>query len=246
MGNLIDSYTAGSINLEKDMDNAQNTSAGKTTAWIGIVSTVITIGLTIFNTYTKTQIDIADQSLKQKSQEIEAKIKEQTANIEESKEKTSRYTFVKSLFPDLIGNDSKKQAITINLIRLTLTESEAERLFTGFQNSSDRQLKKAGNEGLAVIKNEKSAVQIATEKEREGFMHLHDGRFDDALSSFEAAEKAFPTYHNVYEIASLLRKERNNFSNLEAQKKILRRIIDEYSWGMPDDSKEQLRKAADS
>jgi hypothetical protein len=44
----------------------------------------------------------------------------------------------------------------------------------------------------------------------------------------------------------LLRKERGNFSNPEARKRILKRIIDEYSWGMPDDIKDQLRKISDS
>jgi hypothetical protein len=219
----------------------QSISTGKNTAWIGIVSSVITIVLTILNTYTKLQIDAADQRLKERAQEIEAKFKERTTNIEESKEKTSRYTFVKTLFQDLESNDSKKQALTINLIRLTLTEDEAERLFTGFTNSQNQTLQKVGNAGIAVIQKEKSSAQLSAEKEREGFSYLRDGKFDNALTSFETAERAFPIYHNVYEIASLLRKEKTNFSSPEIRKSILIRIINEYSWGMPDDIKEQLR-----
>lgn len=226
------------------MTDEQSISTGKITALIGVVSSVITIVLTVFNTYTKSQIDATDQQLKIREQELEAKFKERTANIEESKEKTSRYTFVKTLFQDLESNDSKKQALTINLIRLTLTDGEAERLFTGFTNSQNQTLQKVGNDGIAVIQKEKSSAQLAAEKEREGFLYLRDGKFDDALTSFEAAEKAFPTYHNVYEIASLLRKEKTNFSSPEIRKSILIRIINEYSWGMPDDIKEQLRKTA--
>lgn len=226
------------------MTNKQSLSTGKISAWIGVVSSVITVVLTVFNTGTKWQIDAADQRLKEREQELEAKFQERTAIIEESKEKTSRYTFVKTLFQDLESNDSKKQALTINLIRLTLTEGEAERFFRGFTNSQNQTLQKVGNEGIAVIQKEKSSAQLATEKEREGFLYLRDDKFDDALTSFETAEKAFPTYHNVNEIANLLRKEKTNFSNPEIKKSILIRIINEYSWGMPDDIKEQLRKTA--
>ncbi|GBL11936.1 hypothetical protein MSj_03446 [Microcystis aeruginosa Sj] len=228
------------------MTAEQNISTGKITALIGVVSSVITIVLTVFNTYTKWQIDAADQRLKERGQELEAIFKQRTADIEALKERTSRYTFVKTLFQDLESNDSKKQTLTINLIRLTLTEGESERLFRGFTNSPDQTLQKVGNEGIAVIQKEKSSAQVAAEKEREGFLYLREKKFDDALKAFEAAEKSFPTYHNVYEISNLLRKERGNFSNPEARKRILKRIIDEYSWGMPDDIKDQLRKISDS
>lgn len=226
------------------MTDDQSISTGKITAWIGVVSSVITIVLTVFNTYTKLQIDAADQRLKEREQELEAKFKERTANIEELKEKTSRYTFVKTLFQDLESNDSEKQALTINLIRLTLTEGEAERFFRGITNSQNQTLQRVGNEGIAIIQKEKSSAQLATEKEREGFLYLLNEKFDDALTSFETAEKAFPTYHNVSEIADLLRKNKTNFSKPEIRKSILMRIIKEYSWGMPDDIKEQIRKTA--
>jgi hypothetical protein len=226
------------------MTDEQSISIGKITTWIGVISSVITIVLTVFNAYTKLQIDAADQRLKEREQELEAKFKERTANIEESKEKTSRYTFVKTLFQDLESNDSKKQALTINLIRLTLTEGEAERFFRGFTNSPNQTLQKVGNEGIAAIQKEKTSSQLAIDKEREGFLSLLNEKFDSALISFEVAERAFPTYHNVSEIADLLRKNKANFSNPEVRRSILIRIIQEYSWGIPDDIKDQIRKTA--
>ena len=99
---------------------------------------------------------------------------------------------MKTLFQDLESNDSKKQAITINMIRCTLTNSEAERLFTGFTNPQNQTLQKVGTDGIAVIQKEKNSAQTAAEKKREGFLNLRDGKFDDALVSFEAAEKPFP------------------------------------------------------
>lgn len=222
----------------------QNTSTGKITTWVGIVSSIVTIVLTAFNSYTKLQIDVADKLRQERSQVLEEKIKERLASIEESKEKTSRYTFVKTLFQDLESNDSKKQALTINLIRLTLTEHEAERFFRGFTNSENQTLQKVGNQGIAVIQKEKSSTQIAVEKEREGFSYLISGDFDAALRAFEDAEKAFPTYHNVSEISDLLKRNKNVFLNSEEKKKILIRIIREYSWGMPDDIKKKIRETA--
>jgi hypothetical protein len=226
------------------MTDEQSISTGKITAWIGVISSVITIALTVFNTYTKLQIDAADQRLKGREQELEAKFKERTANIEESKEKTSRYTFVKTLFQDLESNDPKKQSLTINLIRLTLTEGESEKFFRGFTNSQNQTLQKVGNEGIATIQKEKSSAQLAAEKEREGFLFLATEKFDDALKSFEMAEKVYPTYHNVNEIANLLRENKTNFSKPEIRKSMLIRIINEFSWGMKDDIKEKIKKTA--
>jgi hypothetical protein len=79
------------------MTDKQNLSTGTITAWIGVVSSVITIVLTVFNTYTKVYIDAADQQLKEREQELEAKFKERTAIIEESKEKTNHYNPLWSL-----------------------------------------------------------------------------------------------------------------------------------------------------
>jgi hypothetical protein len=76
-------------------------------------------------------------------------------------------------------------------VRLTLTDDEASRLFSGFSKSSNQQLQDAGNTGITIINEEKSSLQIASDKEREGFQSLINGSFDNALNAFQASESAY-------------------------------------------------------
>jgi hypothetical protein len=97
---------------------------------------------------------------------------------------------VKTLFQDLESNDSKKQALTINMIgsRLQIVK---QKVFTGFTNSQNQTLQKVGNDGMAVIKKRRILPKLLPKRNEKASLNLRDGKFDDALVSFEAAEKAF-------------------------------------------------------
>lgn len=56
------------------------------TLWVGVVGTVVTISLTIWNAHTKSQIDQREADLK----ELETALRARTINIEESKERVDR------------------------------------------------------------------------------------------------------------------------------------------------------------
>lgn len=216
---------------------------GKATVFIGIASSLVTIVLTIFNTYTKARIDANDEQLKDKQVELDLKIKQQSAQLEQSRDRTARYTFVHSLFPELSG-DPKKQELTVNLIRLSLTDDEATKLFSGFSSSADKTVQKAGSTGIAIITNEKSKLQDAAEREREGFQALVEGKYEQAAAAFEASEQAYPTYHVVYELARLLRSHKADWNNPSAMKPVLQQIVSKYSYGAPPDLLDQLRAKA--
>lgn len=225
------------------MSNGQ-APAGRVTVWIGIASSILTIALTVVNTYTKARIDAADFALKEKTQEFEAKFKERAAVIEESKERTSRYTFVHQLFPDLADKDETKKELTVNLVRLTLTDDEASRLFSGFTKSSNQQLQNAGNAGITIINAEKNSLQLAADKEREGFQNLISEKYDNALSAFQASESAYPTYHQVYELSRLIKSRRQDLNDPSKRKEIFQLIVDNYSYGAPPDLLSQIRDIA--
>jgi hypothetical protein len=70
--------------------------------------------------------------------------------------------------------------------------------------------------------------------ERQGFEQLLSRDFLEAQQSFEAAERAYPKFHQVYEIAQLLRREQSRLGEPEVQKQVLTRIISDYSWKAPD------------
>ena len=81
----------------------------------------------------------------------------------------------------------------------------------------------------------------ASRREREGFELLLAGRYDSAIAAFAAAEAAYPTYHQVYEIGRLLRRNRNELADPATRGRIIRQIVDEYAWGAPEDLLSQLR-----
>lgn len=226
------------------MTNGQASQSGNTTFWVGIASSILTIALTVFNAYTKAQVDAADLRLKERTQEFESKLKERAAVLEESKERTGRYTFVHTLFNDIADKDQTKKELTINLIRLSLTDEEAARLFSGFTKSSNEQLQNAGNAGISIINKEKSSLQIASDKEREGFLNLINGNYGNAISAFEASENAYPTYHQVFELSKLIRSRQQDLNDPAKRKTVFQLIVSNYSYGSPPDLLEQIKAIA--
>lgn len=118
--------------------------------WIGIIGTVTTLVLTVWNANTKMEIDRREAELKS----LEIMLKERSTGVEESKERVERYKWVFSLFPNLNGDDPQEKNFAINLIRLALTQKEAQQLFSGLQASSDTTLQSLGENGIKVIENE--------------------------------------------------------------------------------------------
>lgn len=124
--------------------------AERLTLWTGVVGTALTVVLTAWNAYTKTQIDQREASLK----DLELKLKERSAGVEESRERVDRYKWVLGLFPDLTNANPQKRNFTVGLIRLALTSDEAAQLFTGLQTSADTTLRAVGTTAIASIESE--------------------------------------------------------------------------------------------
>lgn len=123
--------------------------AERLTLWTGVIGTALTVVLTAWNAYTKTQID-----------DLELKLKERNAGLEESRERVDRYKWVLGLFPDLTNANAQKRNFTVSLIRLALTPNEAAQLFTGLQTSSDTALSALGTTAIAAIESEPIARLI--------------------------------------------------------------------------------------
>lgn len=146
------------METNSDISNVKGkTFYEKLSFWVGVIGSIVTITLTIWNTHTKSQIDKREEDLKT----LEIKLKERTTGIEESKERVERYKWVLSLFPSLNAKDEKEKNFSVNLMRLALTKDEAEQLFTGLQSSSDTSLQLLGENGIAVIQNEPIAFLVA-------------------------------------------------------------------------------------
>lgn len=136
---------------------ADNTSrhTSPITMWLGIVSTVLTLGLTVLNAYWSREINATDQRLKLKAAELEDKkleLERQNFSLTEGKERMARYAFVQSLFGSVLNEkDAGQRTLAVNLVNLALTDSEAAKLFAGLQTSSDKRAQEVGNIGSDLI-----------------------------------------------------------------------------------------------
>ena len=86
--------------------------------------------------------------------------------------------------------------------------------------------------------------KAASKFEAQGFAYLLSGEFDKAITAFNKAEISFPSYHQVYEISRLLRKEKADLDNPEKRRQIYLQIVNEMSYGAPSEMLEQLKKLA--
>jgi len=148
--------------MAENAESKKPKSGGKTigeliTLWVGILGSLVTISLTIWNTRIQAEIGKREESLK----ELELRLKERTTGLEESRERVDRYKWVLGLFPDLNEGEEKKKNFTISLIRLALTKDEAEQLFAGLQTSSDKSLQSLGQSGITALQNEPIAILVS-------------------------------------------------------------------------------------
>lgn len=142
---------------DEQKSKGKRTLTEQITLWVGVLGSVITILLTIWNTHTKSEIDKREENLKQ----LELSLKERTTGLEESRERVDRYKWVLTLFPDLNEKDEKKRNFTIALVRLALTKAEAEQLFAGLQTSSNKELQSLGQSGITAIQDEAIGILVS-------------------------------------------------------------------------------------
>ncbi|OPY90118.1 MAG: hypothetical protein A4E72_00816 [Syntrophus sp. PtaU1.Bin208] len=88
--------------------------------------------------------------------------------------------------------------------------------------------------------------KIAKEWESLGFQRLVSWDVESSIQAFSEAEKVWPDYHNVAEIRQLLVKNKEALMNRESPKwkEVCRKILDDYSWGMPPDARRDMEKIA--
>ncbi len=114
---------------------------------LAIVSAILTISLTALNAYWSHSIERVDSDLKVR----EAALKEQQLQLDERRERLSRYSFVQGLLNGVLTQNAAQKTLTINLITLALTKQESEQLFAGLQSSADPQARNVGILGSDIV-----------------------------------------------------------------------------------------------
>jgi hypothetical protein len=81
-------------------------------------------------------------------------------------------------------------------------------------------------------------LETASSLERKGFQALLSRNLEEAQKLFESAYNTYSDYHMVDEISHKLLKGKTSVSDWG--KEIYCPIVDQYSWGMPEDQKKQM------
>jgi hypothetical protein len=96
------------------------------------------------------------------------------------------------------------------------------------------------------INKENSNIELAEKFEIEGFNYLLNKDVDLAILSFRKSENSCNGYHQVYEIAVYLNKNKDELKdkNSNSWDKSFQKILKDYSWKMPDDIKTKMIEIA--
>jgi hypothetical protein len=88
-------------------------------------------------------------------------------------------------------------------------------------------------------------IDAAKTWEEIGFKSLLEKDLDNAILAFGNSEKAYNSFHQVYEIQRFLLSRKNSGEKRDDTfwKGIYKKIITEYSWKMPEDIKKDLEKS---
>lgn len=129
------------MNADPDIGSAgHRTLTGRIGSWVGVVSALITVGLTVVNAYWSNQI-----------KDRQADLEEQRIELEQGRERLERFSFVESLLEDLVSDVEPARSLKINLVNLALTTSEAENLWQGLQVSEDETVSSIGTSGAQIL-----------------------------------------------------------------------------------------------
>lgn len=120
-------------------------------AGVGVLGTLVTIVLTIWNAQTKQLIDQREADLKIQSAALDAELRRRSTSVEESKERVERYKWVYSLVPELSVQDGAKRNAALAMVRLALSKEEADGLLAGLQQSPNEEVRKAAAQSVATI-----------------------------------------------------------------------------------------------
>jgi hypothetical protein len=93
-----------------------------------------------------------------------------------------------------------------------------------------------------LAKNGSSDISAAKLHESEGFSNLINKNVEEAISSFNASESAYNSYHQVYEISRYLTSNKDKLKDKTSPfwKEAYTKILTDMSWKMPNGVRTEL------
>ncbi len=227
------------MNELKD-EHKRETLASRVNAWIGIISILSTVILSVFTFYINTQRQEAQDKVQITQNMLDNARKEFQQKLEEKRFQKEKYELVSTILRDLSKDDAENKNIKINLIRLFLDDAESERLFLGLQFSKDAVSQEIGKIGTNDIREQKTKYSQAVYLENKAFEFLINGKDEDAIQAFKQTESIYPQFRSALEISILLERNKSDLTIESKRKSIFQKIINEYQ--VPENYSEKLRE----
>lgn len=193
------------------------------------------------------QQQVTEQLLAEKQQQTEERFNQANTEIASIQAQVEQSQAVSGLLDALSSSDGPKRRLAVIAVEIALEPEDAKKVLEIIAAQDDDPAVVAAAE--TSLENINIAID-AGDNERAGFQALLSGNLSAARQYFEAAYRTSPTLHNVDEIYHrlLTTEQVQDYDNASSDQKqtlllgLYRQIIDQYSWGMPDDLKQDMKR----
>lgn len=138
-------------------------------------------------------------------------------------------------------NDSKKKDTIINLQQKIIVQSTDESTVEkGIM--LEKQFREPESRFFTRTDSVNRDFNSALRYENQGYIYLLDKDVTGAIEAFRRSENSYNGFHQVYEIAIFLEKNKVALAdrNSDSWRTTYEAILKDYSWKMPEDFREQL------
>jgi len=162
----------------------------------------------------------------------------QTYNLNERRKVLKNEITELELIKTRMTNEAKVKDTIINLQDKIISQSsDTSTVNKGLELNIENNKTKSNY--FVITKKENSSIEKAIFFENEGFNYLIEKDINNAVISFKKSENSYNGFHQVYEIAKYLEKNKDKLSTKDSElwKEVYLTILTDFSWRMPNDIK---------
>lgn len=209
-------------------------------SWIAAIALIVSIGTNVLQHFAGRRTEQLARTEKSEAKLAETQVKEDREKQEKKRDQASeKIEDVQNKLADfntqLVAAQRSGNCETLNK-----TVSEVREKVLTLEKDTQAVTQSLNKPESADAEKYKTA----RDEEREGFQNLIDGNYDNAIAAFQASEDIYNSYHNVYELARLIRANKSQMNDPVKKKEIFQTIVREYSWGAPPELLAQIKTIA--
>lgn len=222
--------------LQEDIKSLKKPFWQNPVSLIAVTTVIVSIGTIFFN--------IKNGILENKSAKIEnselkiekRKLQKEKDSLNNVKNLLVRETSIQNIKKNVLKKEIDSIYLVLNSIKTASSDEEKISLTNKLTNKLNRS---------TFRKNSNAKIEVAIQKEKDGFNQLINRNFSDALISFTESENAYNGYKISYDIAKILMNNKEAIEgSKEVQTKVLKEITSKYNAYIPKEYKEQINTMA--